>query len=153
MGSGWGTEGVPSFGSLIPNIDGSITSVDVVQTPGWETPDLTVDVQWSVSGSMAPVMLAGDGSWEVKVYAESLAAPQAEEEICSTTLPLDASDVADDELGTFKFAAHMPVSELVRQTLAEGVYKVTTTLFLVRDSGRTDILALAEGPTIRFGDS
>jgi hypothetical protein len=117
--------------------------------------DFQVKVDWEVFEQFAPVFLqALAGSWDVRVYAESVG-PGDEVEIGQASVPTTAAGTCSVHGGppcsAFSATVSIPAGTLQEDSPGQsGVYKLVATVFLNSPiSGPFDMSGYREGPVIR----
>jgi hypothetical protein len=111
----------------------------------------TIDVTWSLSGSLVGALLAvGAANWVVNAYAESVG-PGPEVEIASTLVP-KASGTTVAGVTTFTATLTVPGGTLPEDAPGvSGLYKLIGSVFLNSTvPGPYDLSGFSEGPIIRM---
>jgi hypothetical protein len=143
------------FDPNIPGfIQGEVTRVTVLdpRPVGNHVLDPTkpfdVEIEWNVSGPLAPLWLfALGGNWDVSVYSESIGAGQ------EARLGTNNTVAADPNRLNYSATVTVPAGSLAEHTPGTnfgGIYKLAVAVFL--DSslpGGFDMIGFAEGPTIQ----
>ena len=141
-------------------IEGDMSVLAVTEHPAIGTGNLIVDpskdfeisVEWSVSGSAAPIWLGAlsASDWVVTAYAESVG-PGDEKFIATTTTPVGTPHLSNAYAATLTVPAGTLDEENPGDPSQSGVYKLVVTVFLDSTLGPVgyDMMGYAEGPIVK----